>query len=47
MRTGLLHGTLDLLVLVTLARGALHGLGAYQRIEQSIARAIATALHTT
>lgn len=33
-RTDLLQGTLDLLVLKTLALGPLHGLGVSQRIEQ-------------
>jgi PadR family transcriptional regulator PadR len=33
-QTNLLQGTLDLLILKTLALGKLHGLGASQRIEQ-------------
>jgi PadR family transcriptional regulator PadR len=33
-KTGLLQGTLDLLVLKALALGPLHGLGVSQRIEQ-------------
>lgn len=38
--SGLLHGTLDALVLKTLARGPLHGYGIAQWIEQATGEAV-------
>lgn len=35
-RTDLLQGTLELLILKTLARGAMHGYGIAQRIHESV-----------